>query len=106
VEALIRWQHPRRGLLYPGQFLKVAENAGHLQALTDFVFEAAVCQAGLWKNQGLELTMAINLAPTLVRDGAFLDRFMQTLRVHGVAPEHITLEVIEAASLRDRELVR
>ena len=106
VEALIRWQHPRRGLLYPGQFLKVAESAGHLQALTDFVFEAAVRQTGLWQSQGLELTMAINLAPTLVRDGGFVDRFMQTLREHGVPPEHITLELIEAASLKDRELVR
>jgi EAL domain-containing protein (putative c-di-GMP-specific phosphodiesterase class I) len=106
VEALIRWQHPRRGLLYPGQFLKVAEGAGQLPALTDFVFDAAVQQAGLWQKLGLELTMAINLAPTVVRDGGFLDRFMQTLREHRVAPEHITLEVIEAASLKDRELVR
>jgi EAL domain-containing protein (putative c-di-GMP-specific phosphodiesterase class I) len=106
VEALIRWQHPRRGLLYPGQFLKVAEGAGQLPALTDFVFDAAVRQAGLWQKLGLELTMAINLAPTVVRDGGFLDRFMQTLREHRVAPEHITLEVIEAASLKDRELVR
>jgi EAL domain-containing protein (putative c-di-GMP-specific phosphodiesterase class I) len=106
VEALIRWQHPRRGLLYPGQFLKVAESAGLLPALTDFVFEAAVRQAGVWHRQGQELTMAINLAPTLVRDGGFLERFMQTLREHVVPPDHITLEVIEAASLQDRELVR
>ena len=105
VEALIRWQHPRRGLLYPGQFLKVAETAGQLQALTDFVFDAAIHQAGLWHARGLELTMAINLAPTLVRDGGFLERFMRTLNENSVPPEHITLEVIEAASLQDRELV-
>jgi EAL domain-containing protein (putative c-di-GMP-specific phosphodiesterase class I) len=106
VEALVRWQHPERGLLYPGQFLKAAEATGQLHGLTDFVFDAAVRQAGLWHARALDLTMAINLAPRLVRDGGFLDRFMGVLHEHGLPPELVTLEVIEAASLQDRELVR
>lgn len=106
AEALIRWQHPNRGLLYPGQFLKLAESGNLLVALTDFVIGTAVRQAATWESRGLELSVAVNLAPGLVRDGGFQDRFMQTLREYRVAPERITLEVIEATSLEDRELVR
>lgn len=106
AEALVRWQHPDRGLLYPGQFLKAAENAGLLAELTDFVIATAVRQAGAWECAGRELTMSINLSPGLVRDSGFLDRFMQTLREYEVSAERITLEVIEAASLQDREMVR
>lgn len=106
AEALVRWQHPDRGLLYLGQFLKVAENGGLLGELTDFVIAAAVRQAGAWESSGRELMVSINLAPAVVRDSGFLDRFMQVLREYQVSPERITLEVIEAASLHDRELVR
>ena len=106
AEALVRWQHPDRGLLYPGQFLKLAESAGLLGELTDFVFADAMRQAGRWEAQGLELAVDINLSPGLVRDSGFLERFMRALKEYEVSPERITLEVIEAASLQDRELVR
>jgi EAL domain-containing protein (putative c-di-GMP-specific phosphodiesterase class I) len=106
AEALVRWQHPGRGLLYPGQFLKVAESCGLLGELTDFVFADAMSQAGRWEAQGLDLAVNINLSPGLVRDSGFLERFMRTLKEYEVSPERITLEVIEAASLQDRELVR
>ncbi|HSC08410.1 MAG TPA: EAL domain-containing response regulator [Steroidobacteraceae bacterium] len=106
AEALVRWQHPGRGLLYPGQFLKLAESAGLLGELTDFVFADAMSQAGRWEAQGLDLAVDINLSPGLVRDSGFLERFMRTLKEYEVSPERITLEVIEAASLQDRELVR
>jgi EAL domain-containing protein (putative c-di-GMP-specific phosphodiesterase class I) len=106
AEALVRWQHPERGLLYPGQFLKLAETSGLLGELTDFVFADAMRQAGLWEAQGLDLAVDINLSPGLVRDGGFLERFMRALKEYDVSAERITLEVIEAASLQDRELVR
>ena len=106
AEALVRWQHPERGLLYPGQFLRLAEGAGLLTALTDFVITSAVEQAGAWGRRGLDLTVAINLAPTLVRDFGFLERFMRVLGEHQVPPERITLEVIEAVSPLDRALLR
>lgn len=104
AEALVRWQHPDRGLLYPGQFLKLAEKAGLLTELTDFVIASAARQAGAWESSGLTLNVAINLAPSLVRDAGFVERFMGVLREYDVSPEHVTLEVIEAASLQDREL--
>jgi EAL domain-containing protein (putative c-di-GMP-specific phosphodiesterase class I) len=106
AEALVRWQHPDRGLLYPGQFLKLAESSGLLSELTDFVFADAMRQAGVWEAQGLDLAVDINLSPGLVRDAGFLERFMRSLKEYDVSAERITLEVIEAASLQDRELVR
>ena len=106
ADALVRWQHPERGLLYPGQFLKLAESGGLLGELTDFVIAEAVRQAGLWEAAGLELSVDINLTPSLVRDSGFIERFMRVLKEHETSPERITIEVIEAASLQDRELVR
>jgi EAL domain-containing protein (putative c-di-GMP-specific phosphodiesterase class I) len=106
AEALVRWQHPERGLLYPGQFLKLAETSGLLGELTDFVITDAVRQTGVWEAAGLDLSVAINLTPGLVRDSGFIERFMGVLKEHGVSPERIVIEVIEAASLQDRELVR
>jgi EAL domain-containing protein (putative c-di-GMP-specific phosphodiesterase class I) len=63
-------------------------------------------QAGVWEAQGLDLAVDINLSPGLVRDAGFLERFMRSLKEYDVSAERITLEVIEAASLQDRELVR
>ncbi len=105
AEALVRWQHPDRGLLYPGQFLKVAESSGLMGEITDYVITAAVRQMGAWESCGLDLKVAINLAPSLVRDAGFVNRFMGALREYDVSPERVTLEVIEAVSLQDRELV-
>ncbi|HEY4644734.1 MAG TPA: EAL domain-containing protein, partial [Steroidobacteraceae bacterium] len=73
---------------------------------TDFVIAEAVRQAGLWEAAGLELSVDINLTPSLVRDSGFIERFMRVLKEHETSPERITIEVIEAASLQDRELVR
>ena len=106
AEALVRWQHPERGLLYPGQFLKLAETSGLLGEMTDFVIAEAARQAGLWEAAGLDLSVDINLTPSLVRDTGFIDRFMRVLKEHDASPERMTIEVIEAASLQDRELVR
>ncbi len=77
AEALVRWQHPDRGLLYPGQFLKVAETGGLLGEMTDFVIAGAVRQASVWQIGGLEFSVSINLAPALAYDRGFLGRFLQ-----------------------------
>src|SRR5688572_6662671 len=106
AEALIRWQHPQRGLLYPGQFLRLAESSGQMGAVTDFVMNEAIRQAGEWErqgaNKGAELAVSINLAPSQVHD-RFLDRLMELTREHRVSPGRLTIEVIEAASLKDRD---
>ena len=64
VEALIRWQHPQRGLLSPAEFLSVAEETGLIAPISDWVLREACRQAQEWRTMGFEsLTMAVNLAP-------------------------------------------
>ncbi|MEQ1582386.1 MAG: EAL domain-containing response regulator [Steroidobacteraceae bacterium] len=105
AEALVRWQHPRLGLLYPGQFLALAEGNDMIVAITDFVLSDAVRQAGLWREHGHSLGVAVNLSPRLVRDVGFPDRLGRLLREYDLPPELLTIEVTEASSLHDAELV-
>jgi len=105
AEALVRWQHPRLGLLYPGQFLALAEGNDMIVAITDFVLSDAVRQAGLWRGHGHSLGVAVNLSPRLVRDVGFPDRLIRLLREYDLPPELLTIEVTEASSLHDVELV-
>jgi EAL domain-containing protein (putative c-di-GMP-specific phosphodiesterase class I) len=105
AEALVRWQHPRLGLLFPGQFLALAEGNDMIVAITDFVLSDAVRQAGLWREHGHSLGVAVNLSPRLVRDVGFPDRLSRLLREYDLPPELLTIEVTEASSLHDVELV-
>jgi len=105
AEALVRWRHPRLGLLYPGEFLQLAEQSGLILGITDFVLTDAIRQIGHWRQRGLQLTAAVNLSPRLVQDLEFPDRLGRLLKEFDVAAEQLTLEVTEAASLHDPELV-
>ncbi len=105
AEALVRWKHPRLGLLFPGQFLPLAEGNDLIAAITDFVLSDAIRQAGRWRVQGHELGVAVNLSPALVRDIGFPDRLSRLLREYDLPPELLTIEVTEASSLHDTELV-
>jgi len=105
AEALVRWRHPRLGLLYPAEFLPLAEQSGLIIGVTDFVMTDAIRQIGHWRMRGLDLGAAVNLSPRLVQDIEFPDRLGRVLREFDAAPEQLTLEVTEAASLDDPELV-
>ena len=71
AEALVRWRHPRLGLLYPGEFLPLAEQSGLIVDVTDFVLTDAIRQIGHWRQRGLDLAAAVNLSPRLVQDLEF-----------------------------------
>jgi len=105
AEALVRWKHPKFGLLYPGQFIGLAESSGLIAAITDFVLSDAIRQAGVWRSHGYAIGVAVNLSPRLVRDIGFPDRLMRLLHEYDVPPELLTIEVTEASSLHDVELV-
>lgn len=105
AEALVRWRHPRLGLLYPGEFLPLAEQSGLILDITDFVLTDAIRQIGHWRGRGLHLTAAVNLSPRLVQDLEFPDRLTRLLKEFDVTAEQLMLEVTEAASLHDPELV-
>jgi EAL domain-containing protein (putative c-di-GMP-specific phosphodiesterase class I) len=105
VEALVRWQHPRRGSLRPAHFLRAIEHHGLMMALTDFVMTEAVRQCGQWRAQGIPLQTVVNLSPRLVRDPAFPARLHALLREHAVPPEQLAFDIAEPSSAEDHDLM-
>jgi diguanylate cyclase (GGDEF)-like protein len=103
VEALVRWQHPARGLLGPAEFLPLAEVHGLMGALTDTVLAQAVAQAAAWRRQGLELRMSVNLSASNLLDTHLPQRVAGLLAAHDVPPSAIVLEVTESVLLSDPE---
>jgi EAL domain-containing protein (putative c-di-GMP-specific phosphodiesterase class I) len=105
VEALVRWQHPRRGLLYPRQFLGPIEDHHLMARLTDFVMTEAVRQASQWRALGLPLEMVVNLSPHLITDREFPERVAVLLRENEVPAQQLVFDVTEAPSIETRDLM-
>ena len=105
VEALIRWQHPRRGELEPRHFLSSVESFGLVAELTDFVITESIRQLGIWRRAGMSLQLVINLSPRLVKDRRFPDRLSSLLQEHEVPPDQVMLDVSETAGATDRDLL-
>lgn len=95
VEALIRWQHPRRGLLFPDDFLPLAEEGGLMSTITSWVLNEALRQCRLWLNRGKPLSMSINISVTNLQDPKFPDLVSKALTAHGVDPKYLELEITE-----------
>jgi diguanylate cyclase (GGDEF)-like protein/PAS domain S-box-containing protein len=101
VEALVRWQHPERGLLAPDTFLSVAEETGQLIPMTRWLLHETCSRAARWSSSGLRLRMAVNISArhfateTLVRD------VRSALRESGLPPEQLTLELTETSLAED-----
>jgi len=102
VEALLRWEHPERGLMLPSRFVTVAEETGLIVPLGEWVLRQA-CLASLhWP----ELYVAVNLSPVQFRAPDFFERLMGIVRDAGADPRRIQLEVTERVLLQDDESVR
>ena len=93
VEALVRWQHPRHGLLAPAEFLPLAERTGMMGDLTRWVVDAALAQARAWQDRGTEVPIAVNLAAANILGAALPDAIAERLRHHGVPGERLTCEL-------------
>ncbi len=99
IEALLRWDHADYGLIYPDEFIGLAEQHGLIAGLTDYVLQAGIDQIGEWNRSGMKLDLSVNLSPTLLTDIDFPDRMSDFLSSRGVAPEQLTLEITETAAL-------
>jgi diguanylate cyclase (GGDEF)-like protein/PAS domain S-box-containing protein len=100
-EALVRWQHPRLGLLGPGQFIPLAEVGDLMQGVTRSVIDLALAQLHAWSAAELHYTMAINLSPRNLLERDFVPSFEQALRRHRVDPKLVELELTETALMQD-----
>jgi diguanylate cyclase (GGDEF)-like protein len=101
VEALVRWQHPTRGLISPAEFVTVAEQAGLGRALTRRMLDLALKQARIWRDEGFELHVAVNTTVADLQDTQFPAEVAATLEAHGLPPEVLVLEVTENMVLAD-----
>jgi diguanylate cyclase (GGDEF)-like protein len=97
MEALVRWQHPEYGLVYPGDFIASAEKSGLIVQLGDWVMKACCIQQALWKAQGIPLVpLAFNVSPRQLRDGSLATKIAQLLHDHGLSPCDLELEITES----------
>ncbi len=97
VEALARWYHPQRGILYPDDFIPLAEETGLIRTLTIWVLEEAARQSQEWSRLGLELRIAVNLSVHNLHDARFPDRIARILDVVEAHPTQLRLEITETA---------
>jgi EAL domain-containing protein (putative c-di-GMP-specific phosphodiesterase class I) len=101
VEALVRWQHPDKGLLMPDAFVPMTEHNGLSERLLFTVLNAALWQAGKWLEQGVVLPVAVNVSPQMLRDPDLSAAVGSRLREAAVPPELLQLEVTEGAVMQD-----
>ena len=101
VEALVRWQHPARGLLAPGEFLDVAEHTGLIRPLTVRVLSLALADCRAWRDGGLDLTVGVNLSPRSLLDSGFPDQVAGLLSSYGLDPRLLELEITEGTVMTD-----
>jgi len=101
VEALVRWQHPVRGLLAPDSFIPFAEGTGIIRPLTWRILRTALQQNCLWAEDGLHLRVSVNISPRCLLETGFADHVVQLLSETGVPAERFELELTETAIMID-----
>jgi diguanylate cyclase (GGDEF)-like protein/PAS domain S-box-containing protein len=101
VEALVRWQHPERGLLGPDQFIPLAEQTGLIRALTRHVLNAALAQCRAWRDQGRKLGVAVNITGRELLDLGFPDEVAELLAKWDIEPAMLELEITENTIMMD-----
>jgi diguanylate cyclase (GGDEF)-like protein len=106
VEALIRWQHPTRGLIYPDSFIALVEASGLMRAMTQQVLEMDLDQAAIWQGQGQHLTVAVNLSASSLVDADLPAQIFAMLAARGVPPEALQLEITEEFLMADHDRAR
>jgi diguanylate cyclase (GGDEF)-like protein len=101
VEGLVRWRHPRRGLLTPAGFLRLAERTATMRELTSEVLAQALAQQAAWREVGVLLPVAVNVTLHDLADRGFVDRVVAGLAEHGLASQGLRLELTEQALIGD-----
>ena len=101
VEALVRWQHPERGLLPPSEFIPVAEQHGLMGPLTRWVLAAATRQNAAWARSGLTLLTAVNISASSLPTGTLVDDVAAALADSGLPPGQLVLELTETGVAQD-----
>ena len=106
IEALVRWQHPERGLVLPGEFIPIAEETGLIVPLGERVLRTACRQAKSWQDGGLSpLRIAVNLSTRQFRQPSLVDAVTGILEETGLSPHLLELEITEGVAMQDVDFV-
>ena len=105
AEALIRWNHPERGLVSPIDFIPVAEQSGSILAIGQWVLDTACAQLKVWQQDTFtrELTLSVNVSPKQFRQADFVSEIIMTIQQHAINPARLKLELTESLLLDDVE---
>lgn len=101
LEALVRWNHPHSGVIFPDQFIGLAEQTGLINALTQWTFNAAFRQCLEWHQAGWAVRLAMNLSAWKLHDPRLPDQVSEALQGAGIAPSYLELEITENGIMTD-----
>lgn len=101
AEALVRWNHPRRGLFGPLEFIPAAEELGFIHELGNWILEEACTKLAEWRSEGLQQTLSVNLSAVQLENEALPGLVSSVVARHGVRPEQLILEVTETFAMTD-----
>ncbi|TYR32118.1 EAL domain-containing protein [Mesorhizobium microcysteis] len=104
VEALVRWHHPERGMISPGEFIPIAEKAGDMPRIGRIVMRKAIQEAASWYRTGIQFgRLAVNVSGTELREPDFTRFLFAMLEDAGLPPQKLSLEIVESVILDDEK---
>ncbi|MCY0869885.1 MAG: EAL domain-containing protein, partial [Firmicutes bacterium] len=107
AEALLRWQHPTRGLLTPDRFVQLAEESGHIVPIGEWVVREAIAQCRRWHEEGFaDMKIAVNLSPIQFLRSDLLETIMSALSDGRLAPRYLQVEITEQIMIKDDHALR
>jgi diguanylate cyclase (GGDEF)-like protein len=101
AEALLRWQHAKRGMICPAVFIPIAERHGLIRSIGAWVIEEACRQAAEWRRQGLRMRVAFNISGHQLRQDDLVEQIQASIQRHGIRPERLTVEITESVAMED-----
>jgi EAL domain-containing protein (putative c-di-GMP-specific phosphodiesterase class I) len=101
AEALLRWQHPQRGMVSPSVFIPLAEKHGLIRRIGAWVIEEACRQAAEWRARGLRMRVAVNLSGHQLRQDDLVEYIQACIARHHIRPERLTVEITESVAMED-----
>ena len=104
AEALIRWQHPKHGLLYPDEFINLAERTGLIKDVTRWVLNESINQILLWQKKGFPMSLAVNISPSCLLNMELPEIITGTLGSHNLGKSMLTIEITETSIIQDPDL--
>jgi diguanylate cyclase (GGDEF)-like protein len=106
VEALVRWNHTKKGMIYPNEFIEIAEETGFIKTLDKHILKLACLQIRNWIDRGKEpINISVNISPKLLQEENFIPYVESVIESTNIDPKYISIEIIETAAMEDKEYV-